>query len=396
MVHPDTILLDNSREQLYEQYSRKSDVRLTFHHYAFGCEWQATLQTIGEASQLESETIRTAQWAAWFYLSGLTSQYAQPVETGSGIAREFLTGTGWIATEIERVIACLQPLEGAEPAKTVESQLLRDGLQIMHFGGKMPQGHAAWRLERELCLRERWTDEQWWQWLLRQMLAVRFFFPATRLQCEAALSSNILRIKDRLEEKQQYLFSANGHAEMRFYGLPERNPGRIIQTYFRTNFNNHIHLNAIADNKAHIMISVNAILMSVVISIATYRNITQTHPMVLLPVILFLLTGMASLVFSVLAARPRVTMLNHQVQDMVQAKKNLMFFGNFVSLSPDQYEQAMDELFRHPHELYANLTRDLYHLGKVLDVKYRLLYYSYSIFLAGFIATVVAFFFTIF
>lgn len=386
-----TNILESIKEQLHEIYLRKGEVRMAYHHYAFGSEVQELLKNIGAASRQSTEVIETAQLSAWFYLYGFSEQYTAPEEGAATLARATLSAIAYPPDEIEKVCACIWPLSGNSAAKTAESQLLRDAFNVQHFAVKIQQGHAGWRLERELCLREKLTDDQWLQWLLRQMLAVQFFFPFTRMNYETALTQNILKIKERLEEKQQYVFSANGNAEMRYYDLPGKNPGRIVQTFFRTNFNNHIHLNAIADNKAHIMISVNAILLSVVISIATYRNITQTHPMVLMPVIIFLVTGMASLIFSVLAARPRVTMLNNKLQDMTQIKRNMIFFGNFVSLNLDQYEHAMDELFRQPHELYANMTRDLYYLGKVLDKKYRFLYYSYNIFLIGFIATVLAF-----
>ena len=53
------------------------------------------------------------------------------------------------------------------------------------------------------------------------------------------------------------------------------------------------------------MISVNAILISVVISILSYRNIPDTNPMVLLPVVIFLVTGLTSLIFAVLSIRPK-------------------------------------------------------------------------------------------
>ncbi|RMF21352.1 MAG: phosphohydrolase, partial [Bacteroidetes bacterium] len=41
--------------------------------------------------------------------------------------------------------------------------------------------------------------------------------------------------------------------------------------------------------------------------------------------------------------------------------------------------------------LYGNMARDLYHLGKVLDKKYRYLTISYNLFMVGFIATVLSF-----
>ncbi|HNB03356.1 MAG TPA: hypothetical protein PLV88_03610, partial [Methanoregulaceae archaeon] len=80
-----------------------------------------------------------------------------------------------------------------------------------------------------------------------------------------------------------------------------------IQTFFRANYANHIRLSAIADNKAHIMISVNSILMSVAISMLTYQSLTSKNPLFILPIVMFLMTSLTSLIFAVLSSRPRVT-----------------------------------------------------------------------------------------
>ena len=144
------------------------------------------------------------------------------------------------------------------------------------------------------------------------------------------------------------------------------------------------------------MISVNAILISVVISILSYRNIPETNPMVLLPVVIFLVTGLTSLIFAVLSIRPKVTSLNQGEITPEQAKRNIVFFGNFVTMTIDQYEEAVDAVLRDGELLYGNMVRDLYYLGKVLDKKYRYLTLSYNIFMGGFIITVVTFLTAIF
>ncbi|MBX2927165.1 MAG: hypothetical protein KF852_04960 [Saprospiraceae bacterium] len=181
-----------------------------------------------------------------------------------------------------------------------------------------------------------------------------------------------------------------------FYGIERKIPRRGIQSFFRTNYRNHINLSAIADNKANIMISVNSILISVLITILSYRNIAETNPKVLLPVILFLVSGLCSLIFAVLAARPKVTRLHSGAQIPDLSKSNLVFFGNFVSLPLEDYEEAMGRLFRDGELLYGNMVRDMYYLGKVLDKKYRYLTVSYTLFMVGFIASVLLFIVTLF
>ena len=119
----------------------------------------------------------------------------------------------------------------------------------------------------------------------------------------------------------------------------------MIATFFRSNYRVHINLSAIADQKANIMISVNAILISVLISILTYRNLAEATPQIFVPTIIFLITGLTSLIFAVLSARPKVTRLNKTKSGIDSIKKNLVFFGNFVNLNLDEYEEGMEELF---------------------------------------------------
>ena len=118
--------------------------------------------------------------------------------------------------------------------------------------------------------------------------------------------------------------------------------------------------------------------------------------MVLVPVIIFLIVGLTSLVFAVLSARPKVTSLNQGLTDIQARKRNLAFFGNFVTLSLDDFEEAMDEVLSDGSLLYGNMVRDRYHLGKVLDKKYRYLTIAYNIFMVGLIVTVSLFLFTFF
>jgi len=204
--------------------------------------------------------------------------------------------------------------------------------------------------------------------------------------------SEIIKIKI----KKKLIFFTKKAKPKALENLEEKVPNRAIQTFFRTNYRNHINLSAIADNKANIMISVNAILLSVMISLLTYRNVAETKPMILMAISVFFITGLTSLVFAVLSARPKVTTVNKQSKDKIINQKNIIFFGNFVHLDLDEYEAVMDAVFRDGELMYGNMVRDLYYLGKVLDKKYRYLTTSYNIFMVGFVATSITLFIALF
>ena len=79
-------------------------------------------------------------------------------------------------------------------------------------------------------------------------------------------------------------------------------------------------------------------------------------------------------------------------KDIEDRKINLLFFGNFHSVSLDEYLWAMKEMMKDKDYLYDSMVKDLYYLGKVLDRKYRLLRTTYMIFAVGILITVISFY----
>ena len=56
-----------------------------------------------------------------------------------------------------------------------------------------------------------------------------------------------------------------------------------------------------------------------------------------------------------------------------------------------EYEWAIQEMLKDKDYIYTSLTKDLYFLGIVLNRKYALLRWTYTIFMIGMILSVIAF-----
>ena len=156
---------------------------------------------------------------------------------------------------------------------------------------------------------------------------------------------------------------------------------RGIETMFRTSYRTHLNLSGIADNKANIMISINGIIISILLASVSPR--IGELPALILPTAVFLVTCVVSMIYAILAARPRVTSLNVSLEDVRKNKANLLFFGNFVNMSEDDFVVGMHELMGNTDQLYTNMVRDIYSLGGVLNKKYALIRISYTVFMLG-------------
>jgi predicted metal-dependent HD superfamily phosphohydrolase len=162
-----------------------------------------------------------------------------------------------------------------------------------------------------------------------------------------------------------------------------------IQTMLRLTSTNHFHLSDMADSKAHILISVNAIIISVILSVLL-RRLEET-PYLTIPTIIFLLVSVATIVISIISTRPKVTEGKFTSQDIADKKTNLLFFGNFYKTSFEDYNVAMREMMKDTDYLYGSLIKDIYTLGTVLGRKYKLVRLAYNVFMIGIVVSVLAF-----
>ena len=162
-----------------------------------------------------------------------------------------------------------------------------------------------------------------------------------------------------------------------------------INSFFRILSNNLNQQNMLADNKSNIMISINTVVLSLVIG-SSARNIEYWQNL-FVPIIMFVITSLLTTVFAVLATRPNFVKGSVTQNDLDNKKSNLLFFGNFTSLSLPDFEDSMLTMLKDDEYLYRSILADFYGQGKVLKRKYLLLTYSYNIFLIGLILSVIVF-----
>lgn len=162
-----------------------------------------------------------------------------------------------------------------------------------------------------------------------------------------------------------------------------------IQTMLRVTSENHLKLSDMADHKANILISVNAIIISVILSVLLRK--LQEEQYLLIPTIIFLVVAVTTIVISILATRPKISEGIFTPEDIAEKKTNLLFFGNFHKATYEQYNSAMRDMMLDTDYLYGSLIKDIYFLGVVLGRKYKFIRWAYNIFMIGIVVSVLAF-----
>ena len=202
--------------------------------------------------------------------------------------------------------------------------------------------------------------------------------------------SELIKTKKKLQTEITIKFSQK-KAELNFKKNKIELPERGIETMFRVTLKNHITLSNIADTKANILLSVNAIIVSLVLSNLVSKLDNPSNSYLIIPTVIFVLFTVVSIILSILATRPNVTSGKFTKEDVDNKKVNLLFFGNFHKMSLKDFEWAMGEMMQDRDYLYSSMKKDLYFLGLVLDKKYKILRLTYSVFMVGIIVSVIAF-----
>ena len=144
-------------------------------------------------------------------------------------------------------------------------------------------------------------------------------------------------------------------------------------------------LSAMADTKASIMITVCSIVLTV--------GITRfQEPLLRWPLVLLAASTFGALLFAILTVLPSTAQRSPGGGVDVNAPWfNLFFFGHFTELPRDRFEALLAEVAHDDSRLYWMLARDIYGQGMVLArKKYRMLRWSYLVFLVGLGVTALA------
>lgn len=324
--------------------------------------------------------------AALFHDTGFSEGAIHHEEKSVHIFRQFSLNFPEISEElIEKVCRLIMATRPSYiPVDWIEGAIC--DADFGHLGNENYWDRSS-RLRQEWLLTEnQFQDElQFVQAELNFMLAHTFNTPSARILFNDGKEKNIkflLKLKSTIspsEEIKEKKKNIKGKDEI----------SRGVETMFRANYRTHISLSAIADNKANIMLSISAIIISIIVSTLIPQLVS--NPKLAFPTFFLLTVCMVSLVFAILSTRPKVTSGMVTDDDIKNKKANLLFFGNFFNMELEKFQEGMMEMIQDNDFLYSSMTRDLYFLGQVLAVKYRYLRICYAVFMYGTILSLIAF-----
>jgi predicted metal-dependent HD superfamily phosphohydrolase len=304
------------------------------------------------------------------------------------LAEAFLKERNVSDSIIKTVSDCILATKiDGEPTNKLQ-EIIRDA-DASHFGKKY-FFEASEFLRKELELRgiKTYSPAEWRSENIKVLTHHSYYTAYALKNWQTRKEKNLAKLMGKKKKRKKKLDVEKLKAKYKAQYKNE-SPERGVQTFYRTALRNHIKLSDIADTKANILLSVNAIIISVVL--ANLISKLDTNPYLTWPTIIFLFFCVVSMVLSIIATRPNVTSGQFTKEDVKNQKVNLSFFGNFHKMELKEFEWAIMEMVKDKDYIYKALTKDLYFLGKVLERKYRLLRITYTVFMIGIIISLMAF-----
>jgi predicted metal-dependent HD superfamily phosphohydrolase len=396
---------------------------------------------IAQHYQLNDAEFFIVKIAAWFHDIGyLTGEGPGHEDRGARMAEAFLEGTGVDRGIIDSIRKCILATQLPQRATSLVEQIVCDA-DLFHLGtDDFPERNKLMRKEVEAIHHKKISKEEWRRGTIRFLESHHYYTDYCRLLLNEKKQENLDKLKAKEPETEEGnvlngLLRQHGLLEsgaagttgalstgaigtggagnsnvledlLRRHGVAEdtagekqatvkekkdkkKDPGRGIDTVFRITSNNNQRLSSQADSKAHILIQVNAIIISVLLSLLLRK--IEDHTNLAIPATLLLFVNLITIIFSILATRPHIPPGTFTKADLDEKKVNLLFFGNFYRMTLEEYAGGMLIMMEDKDFLYGSLIRDVYFQGIALGKKYRWLRWSYNTFMYGLIASVLAF-----
>ncbi|MDT0644258.1 DUF5706 domain-containing protein [Zunongwangia sp. F363] len=329
--------------------------------------------------------------AAWFHDTGYTKTYKGHEEESVKIATCFLEENNATKDLINQVSALIKATKFSVAPQNKAEMIIRDA-DSSHFAKEYFEDASEFlRQELELHNVQNFTHIEWLQ------ENIKFFTEKHRYYTDYALKEwkpqkeeNLLNLIESQNKAQKKLKKEENKARLKAR-YKNDNPERSIQSMFRVTLRNHIKLSDIADTKANILLSVNAIIISLALANLIPKLDAASNKHLLIPSMILILFSVASIILSIMSTRPNITSGEFTREQVESRKVNLLFFGNFHKMPFEQFKWGMKEMIKDKDYVYESLMLDLHLLGKVLHRKYLLLRLTYTVFMVGIIISVISF-----
>jgi predicted metal-dependent HD superfamily phosphohydrolase len=349
-------------------------------------------EKIAAEQNLPAEDLEILLLSAWFHDTGYSRLYEGHESASVEIATVFLKEQGQHAVLIDKVADTIMATKMPQLPKTPVAEILCDA-DLLHLGTEhFEEENRLLRKELIETHGHKIGKKTWRLQTISLLQNHKYFTAFAQKFAQPGKEKNMQLLLDKNERDEAEAIATTENTPKQKKPKQKNkqlNTERGVATMFRIMSSKHISISQMADSKANIMISLNTIVLSIIVSALLGK--LQLYPQFIIPTILLVAICLCAVVYAIMVTRPNVNHGMFTQEDLQQKKVNLLFFGNFFNMDVADYENGMVQMMKDNEFLYGSMIKDIYYHGKVLARKYKYLRLSYNIFMYGLIFSMVAF-----
>ncbi|TXK72962.1 Pycsar system effector family protein [Mesonia sp. K4-1] len=384
-------ILEKVDKFVLQLFTEKLPNTFIYHNYNHTQRVVKSTKELIENSEINVKEERALLLAAWLHDTGYTVKSEGHEEESIRIAKDFLTEENVDKEITEMVVKYISTTRMSAIPETLPEKIIKDA-DSSHLSKEYFEETSEF-LRQELKIQKirNFSTNEWVEENIKLFTQKhRYYTPYAIEKWKPKKDENLLSILESQKKLSKKYDKEKAKAKFKAK-YKNDNPERSIQTLYRTTLRNHIKLSDIADTKANILLSVNAIIISLALANIIPKLDAASNRHLMMPILVLVCFSVASIILSIMSTRPNVTSGEFTKEQVRNRDVNILFFGNFHKMPFDQYKWAIDEILKDKDYVYEALTKDLYLLGIVLNRKYNLLRWTYTIFMTGIIISVISF-----
>ena len=377
------LLVSESEKYISALLAEKLPDTFIFHNYEHITRVKRYAETIGEEEKLTSEQMNILRISALFHEAGYIRSVENCNEESVAIASSFLASHEVDEHSVSQIAGIIRAAKIPQHPRNKIAEVLCDA-DTMYIASENGMELIDLLFEESSLLKLNIGKRSAFEKGSIDFFTKHTYFTEYgRTVLQPKKEETLKRLSERMkwrklmESKQE-----DPDKKSVFYS-------RGVETMFRITARNQINLNSIADNKSNILISVNAIIISIIITMLAGNIGNMSHDIV--PILVFLIICLITIIIAILSTRPNIVTTRFTREDLKKKNVDLIFFGNFCKLDFDEYLDAVKDMMKDEDHLYATLIKNQYSLGRILNKKFRLVRIAYNVFMVGIIITVIVF-----
>ena len=393
-----TEIVQRASDYVYTLFKEKLPETFVYHTYAHTRQVAETARKIAKEMKLGEEGVEVVTLAGWLQDTGYTEIYMGHEDFSKRIAEKFLRDNQYPDEKIHLILGCIEATKIVVRPRNALEEIVCDAEGSIVGKKSFFDASTLLRIEWEKALGQTFTNEDWDK-QERDLLSGHMFFTKyagrefgdQQIENLRTIDKRIRKSEVRLLPKDEAAIAKIKIEQEKLSRQVEKDlkPDRGIETMFKLLSRNNLAISLQADRKAQTMIHANALIISFLVGFVIHR--LDVNPELAIPGFFLLSTCATALIYSVLATRPKVNKGTFTREDIINKQANLLFFGNFYRMEFHDFEWGIKKMMNSKEDLYENIIRDSYLLGKADGRKYQYLRMSYNVFMYGLIISIILF-----